>query len=503
MHRFSPYKNTRSRTEGYRQNAAGFAELPGTPPSPPMSQEAGPSSSAAPPPDEDMETNARNSQGSGGGAGGTMVSGGFRAATTIPPELSVIGGPWMHQRYIRLKIPISQSWGGWRRATDALDPPAVRTAAIMFDSPYHVVPDMLLGMYLDNAIGSWLNDMQYWKVEHAGWKIVKCDIHRYDEITPNANSPQGRIGTSWQPQFIVGKGQHFPQHFLPYDGTKLEFTKGNEYNTFDDLNKIFDYGSCDGEVVPPKVMFNMVTRFNPTSSPIANLPIPKDPYGSTGAWEDDGMAWSKTVDPLFRHTTKYEMNQAGPVFEKKCFKGWRFGRRVQDQIQYGNSYTSNNVDTQMSDPNRLAPDLSVYANQTHQDKAMWNTRRSHEWASQLLSVRNQTLGPIGIMKDWQYRNDTGGFLPHPGKETDTHTFIRFERPPNLSENDQSQWFAILDIETECVGQFENSNTLVNENFVSGIAGDQRTNVFVNNHTGGGNWFRPFSFGDDGQLFFTL
>lgn len=399
--------------------------------------------------DENNETAANPAAGgggSGGGAGGTMISGGMRSQSVIPAPLQMLEGPWLCQRAFRFQIPIIKQWDGgqiWQNATSY--PQASRAAAVWF-GPYFHLPKNVVGVYVNEFFATWLDTQQYWNIEHCGMKIDKVEFHRVNRVLPNATTPQIRVDSAWQPSMHVLDGPGVPQQFV-----LRRFSDKRIHQNYQEICNIWDDAAAERLPELNNVGFTM----NTISKNIGDdETIPRFPLINKNIPNNETL---RNWDFFHHKTRKYEMNIPGPVVEMKCMKGWRVGSihgqagmKCFDTNPPGSVQELNNGDP--APPNTVIT-ANTYNHGNPGETNVKYTNRTPRSVNRSPSCRLSTAGVMDGDYSSNFRNDWDGFMPHM-KAVNNQTFFRFARPPIVAD-DETEWYATIDISTEAVGQWSN------------------------------------------------
>lgn len=385
---------------------------------------------------------ARN-DGVGGSTGGTMVSGGMRSTTSIPPSITDFNGTILCTQHHRYTLPVLGTWEADGVTLSQLYNTGQYLNSRLWNGGWFCVPDMACTWYLGKTIRIFLDKQCYWKTKHAGWKINKIDIHRRNETLPNATTPQIRVDSSWQPQLLCLKHSNkIPCH------VGLQYQGGTTFNQ--DLERVdLLRNEAIHEVQPqlPKAYFNMASVISNNQTTFPPLP------------ERDNTANTNRYDYFAMHATKHEMNDKGILVEKRCFPGWRRGH---DKFQSAEHYADVAPPFALAMENRsdtLAPSLPGTANSNLRAN---DVVRRPTWTN---TVDESLISAIGTAATTQMRNDKDGYMPHMNDKEQGMTYVRMQVPPNIG-GDSTEWFAVLDVESEAVMEWDNELTFTEERFDS-------------------------------------
>lgn len=412
------------------------------------------------------------SAGTSGSAGGTMVAGGMRAATMIPAPLQLLEGPFLQQRRFRFQCEIKKSWPGsqiWANGPQL----TASVKSIEWASPYYMIPKVCTGIYINQFLGSWLDRQQYWRVIHAGLKITKVEFVRKNRQLVNPTTPTIRIDSAWQPTMIVLKGNAMPvkQYHLYYD--QHSPTDAQYDQRFAKAVDCFDRAAGDEMPHLPNVGFTMQTNVGAAGQ----VPQPRLPRVDGDPTTHDRAAnWD-----FFQHRAQMmEMNGPGPTFESRPMKAWREGyHHAVDMMECFDTNPNSTIDGVMYSGNQqMAPPFAINQAVTNpatgdagQDRYMGTNKRLRR-PNGFPPVKNSCLFTLDGNKQTNFRNTNDGYYPHITDDQQSNDFIRFARPPQV-ENDETEWLAMIDMESEIVGEWTNSFPTEDILFHDGIpAGDQ-------------------------------
>lgn len=479
-------ERTRQEEESRRGGAANqAAEILGDDPMGDDDEQPGPSSAARAP-------GGNQRAGGGDGAGGTMVSGGMRAASRIPPTIDCIRGVWSQTRYHTYLVEIPKTWGPARVWHNRPASGAPTAYDLEWISPYFHVPAGYGAFYITAGLDDFLNHQMYWNVKVAGWKVNKVNILR-ETITPaNSNAPQARTDSAWQPQLLELNDRNIPQQFRLYYDRAIDTSKVNN-----DVAEVWrnSHKAWRGELPSlARVGFTIQTKVG-GSQPASPWDPPFNAYMS-----------SETLSQadIFEHrTTRYEMNSTLPLQEIKCMKGWRHGSVwANKDIKAYDSNPDRLVDTQTEKFGIMAPRWGETDDPTYEGDATSRHNYTTKRHKQPKGFPQTWRAPLGFYEGditTAFRSSNDMYMPHITENANTQSFLRFSTPPRIADA-QTKFYAEIHLETEIGGEYENCWPLAESEYVTfdknggHFAGDKR-HVMVNNHytsnlPGGARTFFP-------------
>ena len=177
------------------------------------------------------------------------------------------------------------------------------------------------------------------------------------------------------------------------------------------------------------------------------------------------------------------MNATPPVFEVKPMRGWRKGKNTRFWGCYDTNPGLIDEGPMGWDPigkivNKDPLNNGINSHVDNENSLHTNFRNIIEPSVPDIERDFVGFNDGNIYSAW--RNNRDGLLPHMNGQGNSPTFLKFSRPP-VFENDNTEWVATVEFESELVGEWCDTWPIEDERpGTDGIfSGDRRTVMYRN------------------------